>query len=335
MNILISYHTDQHAMSEQLQTDLIEQHFSCYLINESIPQGLSSRSNLIRSCDVFIVIVHRIYQYTPYCMETINYAKDLRKPVIALLATENFQPYGALGAISASAILSLVVDGESISLDLLTQIVNTISSKVRKAKPNEGASVPSLVGLLMKIRVSYVSLIHRFGSLQMKDDDHSNMTLIRGDNMSKVLICTMSDALLVAQLIYAELISNGVNVALENLSEPNASCSAAHCSVFVPVLSPQFEQAWTCRAVFEEVRRCRIPFAPVMAIKKWKPEDWLGLIIAGSTFFRIFNKDSAYESFYDSNRMKDLCAEIEVNAKRMMSVDNSRCHRLMSDYFHV
>ena len=67
-----------------------------------------------------------------------------------------------------------------------------------------------------------------------------------------------------------------------------------------------------CRSIFEEARRLRKAIVPVMAINKWKPEDWLGLTIAGATFFRIFDKEGAYKPFYDSNRMADLRVEIEV-----------------------
>lgn len=104
-----------------------------------------------------------------------------------------------------------------------------------------------------------------------------------------------------------------MNVALENLSKPNAPCSIRRCNVLVPILSPEFEQSPICRAAFEEARRLRKPIVPVMAIKKWKSEDWLGLTIGGATFFRIFDQESAYKPFYDSNRITDLRVEVEVS----------------------
>ena len=107
--------------------------------------------------------------------------------------------------------------------------------------------------------------------------------------------------------------AKNLRTALENLSKPNAPCSIRRCGVLVPILSPQFEHTLTCRAVFEEARRLQKPILPVIAIEKWKPEDWLGLTIAGCTYFRIFDKNNAYKPFYDSNRMTDLRVGAEVN----------------------
>ncbi len=127
-------------------------------------------------------------------------------------------------------------------------------------------------------------------------------------------------------MIYDEFITNNLNVGFENLSKPNAVCSVRHCTVFVPILSPQFEQTPICQAAFGDARQYKKPIVPVMAIKKWKPEDWLGLTIAGCKFFRIFGKDSAYKPFYDSNRMTDLRVEVEVS-------DESRSLIIMFVFF--
>jgi hypothetical protein len=81
----------------------------------------------------------------------------------------------------------------------------------------------------------------------------------------------------------------------------------------VPILSPQLEQNEACRVAFEEARRLRKPIVPVIAVENWKPEDWLGLTIAGTTYFRIFDKEGAYKPVFDSNRMNDLRVEVEVS----------------------
>jgi hypothetical protein len=146
----------------------------------------------------------------------------------------------------------------------------------------------------------------------MANEDKS-VNLINGENAGTILICATDDGATVGQLVYDEFITNNLNVAFENLSKPNAVCSVRQCKVFVPILSPQFEQTAIGRAAFEEARRLQKPVVPVMAIKDWKPEEWLALTIAGSTFFRIFNKENAYKRFYDSNRMTDLRVEVEVS----------------------
>ncbi|CAF4365950.1 unnamed protein product, partial [Adineta steineri] len=54
------------------------------------------------------------------------------------------------------------------------------------------------------------------------------------------------------------------------------------------------------------------PIIPVMSAIDWKPQDWLGITIAGATYFRINTQVSPYEPFYDSNRMTDLRVAVEI-----------------------
>ena len=145
MNVLISCHTDQTNVSEQLQKAFARQTFSCHTIDESTPDSLSARANLVRWCDVFVVIISRSYQRTSFCMETINYAKDVRKPAIAVLAEPEFQPYGALGAISASAIRYVVLDRDGISHNVVAELSNTISAQQSKKKTTKGVIDPAKV----------------------------------------------------------------------------------------------------------------------------------------------------------------------------------------------
>ena len=147
VNVVISCHSDQQKISEQLEKALRQQNVPCYIINESTPQSLSARSNLIRWSDVFIVLISRSYQRTYYCLETISYAKDVRKPVVSLLAESTFQPYGALGAIAASSIRSIVLGNEGISQNLLSEISNTIAGQTNKNKAGNNIVEPSQVGL--------------------------------------------------------------------------------------------------------------------------------------------------------------------------------------------
>jgi hypothetical protein len=134
MNVLITCHNSQQNIAEQLRKDLNNKNFTCYIVNETTPQSIIARANLIRWCDVFIVIISRMYQQTFFCMETINYAKDLRKPIIAILAESDFQPYGALGAISASAVRSIVLGNDGVSEKVVAQVFNIISTQKNKKK---------------------------------------------------------------------------------------------------------------------------------------------------------------------------------------------------------
>jgi len=127
-----------------------------------------------------------------------------------------------------------------------------------------------------------------------------------------VLICTTDDGADVAQLILESLTATQSSVVVENLSKTNATCSIDKCTVFVAILTPQLEQSSVCQAAFEQARLLGKAIVPVIAVRKWRPEGWLGLIIAGRIFFRIFDKETAYKPFYDSNRITDLRVEIEV-----------------------
>ena len=124
---------------------MINQRFSCYILNETTPQSIAARANLIRWCDVFIVIISRMYQGTSLCMEAINYAKDVRRPVIAVLSESNFQPYGGLGAISAGAVQSFVLGNDGISEKVIAQITNAISAQSSKKRDAKNIVDPAKV----------------------------------------------------------------------------------------------------------------------------------------------------------------------------------------------
>ncbi|CAF4178809.1 unnamed protein product, partial [Adineta steineri] len=139
MNILISCHTNQQQIAEQIKDNLSKHRSTCYIINETTPESVVARANLIRWCNVFIVNISRMYQQTTFCMETINYAKDVRKPIVAIYTESNFQPYGALGVISSSAIQSIVLENDGVSENIIEQLSNTISSQ--ENKKNNGKNV--------------------------------------------------------------------------------------------------------------------------------------------------------------------------------------------------
>ncbi|CAF3451486.1 unnamed protein product [Rotaria sp. Silwood1] len=287
--ILIASHTTQQTISERLRQGLVDQDLSCYLLNENTPQSLSARANVIQWCDVFIVVISRLYQRTPFCMEVLNYAKDLHKPIISILAETTFRPYGALGAISASAIRSIVLNNDTSFIHAVSEITNSARNVVANNK--NAAKVMDLSEM---------------------NDNHTISTFPQGSSTCTVLICTTDDGNVVGQLVYESLTSTQSSVIVENLLKPNATCSVAKCTVFVPILTPQLEQTSLCRAAFEQARLLSKPIIPVIAIKKWRPEGWLGLIIAGRVFFRIFDQETAYKPFYDSNCITDLRVAIET-----------------------
>ncbi len=145
MNVLITCHSHQQNIAEQLRQSLTNKNFTCYISNETTPQSIVARANLVRWCDVFIVIISRMYQRTFFCMEMINYAKDVRRPIIAIMAESIFQPYGALGAISASAVRSIALGNDGISENVVTQLSNIIPSQKGKKRNAKNVVDPATV----------------------------------------------------------------------------------------------------------------------------------------------------------------------------------------------
>lgn len=147
-----------------------------------------------------------------------------------------------------------------------------------------------------------------------------------------MLICTTDDGDAVAQIIFEALIATQPLTIVENLSKLGATCSVENCTVLVAVLTPQLEQSSLCQSMFEQARLLNKPIVPVIAVRKWRPTGWLGLVIAGRVFFRIFDQETAYKPFYDSSRINDLRLEIEVCISRRiieihLSLFRIRLHR--------
>lgn len=147
-NVVISCHGDQKNLAEQLQKSLSTKNFTCYIVSDTIPQSLTARANLVRWCDVLLIIISRSYQQTLFCVETIYYAKDIARPVIAILAEKNFEPYGGLGAISASAVGSFEVENNGLSEKIISQVANTVSAQQYKKKNTKNIADPATVKYL-------------------------------------------------------------------------------------------------------------------------------------------------------------------------------------------
>ena len=124
-NILLASHSSLRTASEGIRQGLLKEGFSCYLLDEETPRSLSNRAEIIQWSDLFVVVINRLYQRTFSCMEAFNYAKDIRKPIVSILAEATFQPYGALGAISASAIQSMVMKEERSTVRALADVAQT------------------------------------------------------------------------------------------------------------------------------------------------------------------------------------------------------------------
>jgi hypothetical protein len=81
-------------------------------------------------------------------VEALNYAKDMRKPIIAILAESTFRPYGALGAISASAMRSIVLTDDSSFGHAVSAIANSARTQVETKANAMNVTDPSQVKII-------------------------------------------------------------------------------------------------------------------------------------------------------------------------------------------
>jgi len=82
-------------------------------------------------------------------MEALNYARDMDKTIIAILAERTFRPYGALGAISASAIRSIVLTDDNSFVHAVSDIANSARTQmIEKTNIEKNVTDPSQVKLL-------------------------------------------------------------------------------------------------------------------------------------------------------------------------------------------
>lgn len=144
IRLLISYHSQRQTIAEQFSLGLIRNDIVCHLIDENRPKLLNHRANLIEWCDVCIVFVDRNYHRTYACMEALTYAKDIRKPTISILVEPTFQPYGALGAISASAIHSAVLQDSQTASEIFDEVVEVARKQLRTKFENKKNTIDPL-----------------------------------------------------------------------------------------------------------------------------------------------------------------------------------------------
>ena len=69
-------------------------------------------------------------------MEALNYAKDIRKPTVSILAEPTFQPYGALGAIAASSLNCILIDDDKNNTHIHDRSITSAVLEIVKVAQN-------------------------------------------------------------------------------------------------------------------------------------------------------------------------------------------------------
>jgi hypothetical protein len=75
----------------------------------------------------------------------INYAKDNRRPIISILVEADFQLYGGLGAISATAVQSIVLGKDGVSENVIAQLSNSIPAQKGEKRDSKNVVDPATV----------------------------------------------------------------------------------------------------------------------------------------------------------------------------------------------
>jgi hypothetical protein len=289
MNILIAFNSDSIKEAKFISDNL--KLFNIDLINEYEPSQITVRSDLVKKCNVFIVVTSRSFQKNIYCMELLNYVKDIKKPFFAFNTKASFRPFGALGAIIIGLSKNGLVDLENINekyFDELNQIFNEIKKNL---KPNEiqiNTTRPSTPNI----------------TINFENNDNTEID---------VLVSHHSDTLEIAKIIEQGLKSKELKYKIEDCSVSNVK--NAKCLVII--MSAGYEESNTCKSIIDKARSLNIPLIPVSYTRAWKPSSWLSLVISGKLFFRIIDHNQAFKPVYDSTPMNDLIFEIlkSINPK--------------------
>ena len=281
--VVISNHSQQNDLSENLVKSLQSTSCDVITINEYFPEEVKHREQAIRWCEMFVVVASVRYQRHTYCLELANYAKTIRKPIITILGQTNYKPFGTLGAIA-------VAGGTTIDF---TRKEDFESNVTRLKKEVEVKSVSSSTSKPEIPKSGFVA--------------NANKTATK---CSGVFVSYQSDTTNIAKMIEAALISNGGST----LGNPTKSNDEAiiGCQVFVAVLSREYQSSEQSQASYELARAYRKNIVPVIGAKEYTPSGWLALAIAGKLYYSMPDHETAYKPFYDSSLMNDFCYAVKA-----------------------
>lgn len=139
-----------------------------------------------------------------------------------------------------------------------------------------------------------------------------------------VIISTHSDSLEIAKIVEEGLKNDGIECKIEETDSGLSSVTV--CKVLVVIMSPGYEEDVKARLIVEKARSLELPIVPVSKTRDWKPQKWLGLMIAGVLFFRIINRKKAYEKKYDTSPIQDLGFEVKkalADKPKVDEIENS------------
>lgn len=240
-----------------------------------------------------LVVADRQFLKSSSSIELLLYAQDIRKKIFGInTAPASFVPFGPLGAI--------VNAHENGFLNMLSD-------------QDIPACVQPVIEASKKISSQHGSGANPSGAIEDFRSPTPNIPLQYVDSPAvDVLISTHSDSIETARIVEEGLKKFDTDCRLEEISNDVSSLTA--CKVLVVIMSPGYENDVKARLIVEKALALGKRIVPVSKTRQWKPEKWLGLAIAGILFFRIIDREKAYEKKYDSYIMMDLAFEVKFKS---------------------
>jgi hypothetical protein len=254
------------------------------------------------------VIANRDYQKSSSCLELLHYARDLKKKIFGINTDpSSFVPFGPLGAIIVGTQFGFL---NLTSVDNIQQDLNPLLDAINKLpKPNDAKKMVDFRTPTPSVNLNFLN------------------------EPISVLISCHSDSIAIAKIVEEGVTSSGIACKIEDPASGNSSVSA--CAVLVVIMSPGYESNELARLIVEKAKSLNKPIIPISKTRSWKPEHWLGLLIAGILFFRIMDKEQAYKHKYDSCPMNDLVFEVKIkNRKHLIFYFNDLLCSLYDGYFN-
>ncbi|EDO33105.1 predicted protein [Nematostella vectensis] len=289
-NVAISFHSRNYEKAKELGELLRDNGYTAFLISEGSPLALALREQTVSWCDLFVMVVSFNYQRAPYCTELANYAKDKKKPVVSVIIQHNYSPSGCTGAIAkawGSAITQLSTTQEN-----MQEFLDAVKEKLSGV---EASSV----------------------AMPTHDKPEGSALKTEKTGGSGVCISYHPDGQAIAGLVrHGKGVSNynaqansmsSQGVVMGDPSDSNLEKIKA-CSVFVPILTPGFQESSKHQQEYEFARANQKQIIPVKGAKFW-PTGWLAVGIAGKLYYEMLGQQQAYNPYPnvpDSTPMNDF-----------------------------
>eukprot|EP00301_Raphidiophrys_heterophryoidea_P021343 c5803_g1_i1.p1 GENE.c5803_g1_i1~~c5803_g1_i1.p1 ORF type:complete len:649 (+),score=127.96 c5803_g1_i1:255-1949(+) len=212
-------------------------------------------------------------------MEILHFARALKRPIFAAFAQANYVPTSALGAMSAAAQFSIVVELDSSALG---SAVGDLEKAALNLEAPKTGDFPNS---------SDFSRLERIG-------------LNRPESKYDLYISHDPDTEHIAAML-AQAAQDLGTVRVEKSSEASVE-EVSSSKVFIPIYSPEYTANISSRHTVEQARALGIKTVPVIGIDKYNPTGWASLAIAGVLYHVLVSEEQARTKFFDSFPLNDF-----------------------------